>query len=70
MKLGLLLAVSMALSLGCGGGGSGAPPVTSRRRTPETSRKASTSESVSRVIISVRVGPAFTWQCRQHWLQR
>jgi hypothetical protein len=36
-------------------------------------RAASTcgiSASVASSIISVRFGPALTWQCRQLWLQR
>src|SRR5581483_7935323 len=47
---------------------SGAPPVMSTTGISWRRSTSTTSSAVSRVMISLRVGPASTWQCRQVWL--
>ena len=49
---------------------SGAPPVRSRQEIPWRSRICGINARRSAAIISVRVGPALTWQWAQLWLQR
>ena len=44
---------------------SGAPPVISSVPTSEAHRNAITVSGTSRCMLSLRFGPAFTWQCRQ-----
>ena len=47
---------------------SGAPPVMSSVVTPRCLEEREDLSDGLAVIVSVRVGPALTWQCRQVWL--